>query len=94
MRLPCAHALDGTGTASERNSALKKSTASGISISGTIGETGIGVDVAALTLTDKAPDSLKADAIVIGVAKGEHGLVLLSGTGRSTRRWTGGSVRR
>jgi leucyl aminopeptidase len=37
--------------------------------------------VATLTLTDKAADSLKVDAIVVGVAKGAQGLVLPSGTG-------------
>jgi len=37
--------------------------------------------VATVNLTDKAADSLKVDAIVIGVARGDHGLVLPAGTG-------------
>ncbi len=37
--------------------------------------------MATLTLTDKAADSLRVDAIVVGVAKGPHGLALPAGTG-------------
>jgi leucyl aminopeptidase len=37
--------------------------------------------MATLTLTDKSPESLRVDAIVVGVAKGPRGPVLTAGTG-------------